>query len=124
MRDVGAFARSKGIDSRIWGTTIVVDGKAYTHKEMGTLPYELSIENAKVIKVENGVAFQGKHAFLSNHHPCNIRHEDKVYNCSEQMFQYTRATENDEGGVAQRIYAETDLKEIMRLSKLITDSPA
>ena len=124
LRAVSAFARSKGIDSRVRGTKIVVDGKDYTHKEMSNLPYNLSIENAKVIEVEDGVAFQGKHAYLSSHYPCTIKHEDKVYHCSEQMYQYTRATENDEGGVARRIYEETDLKEIMKLGKLIKDSPA
>ena len=33
-RAVNAFAQSKGIDSKIKGQKIVVDVKAYSHKEM------------------------------------------------------------------------------------------
>ena len=124
LRAVSAFARSKGINSRVRGDKIIVDEKVYSHKEMKNLPYELSIVNAKVIEVEDGTAFQGRHAFLSNHHPCKITWEGKDYHCSEQMFQYTRAVENDEGGVARRIYEATDLKTVITLSKLIKDSPA
>ena len=123
LRAISAFARSKGIDSRIRGTTIIVDSKAYAHKEMKDLPYNLSIGNAKVFEVEDGTAFQGKHAYLSNHFPCTIKYQDKVFNSSEQEYQYTLAIENNEGDVARRIYAEKDLKEITKLSKLIKDSP-
>ena len=104
MRAVSAFARSKDIDCKVRGIKIIVDGQAYTHGEMKNLPYDLSIEAAKVIQVEDGTAFQGKHAFLSNHHPCKIVWDNKEYTSSEQMFQYTRAIENDEGGVARKIY--------------------
>ena len=61
-------------------------------------------------------AFQGKHAYLSNHHPCTIKHHDKTFSSSEQEFQYTRATENNEGGVARKIYVENDVKEITKLA--------
>ena len=90
---------------------------------MKDLPYNLSLENAKVIEVEDGTAFQGKHIYLSNHFPCTIKYQDKVFNSSEQEYQYKRAIENNEGGVARRIYVEKDLKEITKLSKLIKDSP-
>ena len=41
LRAVSAFARSKGIDSRVRGTKIIIDGKGYTHKEMSNLPHNL-----------------------------------------------------------------------------------
>ena len=123
LRAVSAFARSKGIDAKMKGQKIVVDGKAYTYEEMSDLPHNLSIQAAKLVEVEDGVAFQGKHAFLSNHHPCDIKIGDKYFNTSEKAYQHTRAVECDSGGVAHQIYKQTDLKEIIRLSKMIKDTP-
>ena len=96
MRAISAFAKSQGIDSKMRGPKIVIDGKASTYGELKHLPHNLTIERAKVIEVEDGVAFQSKHAFLSSHYPCTIKVDDKIYNCSEQLFHYTRAIENNE----------------------------
>ena len=123
LRAISGFARAQDIDCRIRGTKIIVDGIAFTHSEMSKLPYDLSIANAKVIEVEDGTAFQGKHAYLSNHHPCKIVWDNKEYSSSEKMFQYTRAVENDEGGMARKIYETNDLKTIQTLAKQIKDSP-
>ena len=109
LRAVSAFPKSQGIDSKVRGTNIIIDGKAYVHKDMEALPHDLTMEKAKVVEVEDGIAFQGKHAFLSNHHPCTIKCDDNI-NCSEQMYQYTCAIENEEGGVARKIYNESDRK--------------
>ena len=123
MRAVSAFARAKGIDCKVRGTQLIIEGEAFTTKEMNNLPHDLSIENAKVVAVEDGTAFQGRHAYLSNYHPCKITWDNKEYHCSEQMFQYTRAIENDQGGVARKIYETQDLKVIISLSKQIKDTP-
>ena len=123
LRAISAFSRSQGLDSRMKGANLVIDGKAYAHENMDKLPDKLSMEAAKLIEVEDGIAFQGKHAYLSNHHPCEINFGDKKYNTSEKAYQHTRALENNEGGVARQIYEQTELKEIIRLSKLIKDTP-
>ena len=102
MRAVSGYAKSKNVDSKVKGMKLVIDGKAY-YKEMKDLPHGLSIEAAKTIEVEDKVAFQSKHSFLSNHHRCTIKKDDKVYSSSEQTFYYTRVVENDCGGVAHLI---------------------
>ena len=122
MRAINAFAKSQEIDSKMKGTKLVIDSKAYSYAELKDLPYDLSIERAKTIEVEDGVAFQSRHSILSNHHPCTIRDGDKVYNSSEQMYHYTRAIENEEGGVAKQIMRESNAGKIMRLGKLVKES--
>ena len=122
MRAISAFAKSQGIDCKMKGNKIIVDGKAFAFSELGNLPHELSIEKAKTIKVEDGIAFQGRYSYLSNHHPCTIKSDDKVYNCSEQMYHFTRAIENNEGGVAQQILKETELAEMMRLGRKVKET--
>ena len=115
MRAVSAFAKSQGIDSRLKETNLVIDGKTYPYKDMGGLPHNLSIEAAKVVEVEDGVAFQSKHAFLSSHYPYKITKDDRDYNCAEQILNYTRAVDNEQGGVAQQVLQENDPREIMKL---------
>ena len=122
MRAINAFAKSQGHDSRMKGRKIVIDSKAYSYSELSNLPHELTIEKAKIIKVEDGVAFQGKYSYLSNHHPCSIKEGDRNYSSSEQMFHYTRAIENEEGGVALQILKEHNPIEIMKLGKKVKES--
>ena len=66
MRAVSAYAKSKNADSNVKGTKLVIDGQAYSYQEMKDLPHGLSIEAAKTIEVEDGVAFQ------TNIHFCRI----------------------------------------------------
>ena len=119
MRAISAYARSQGIDSRMRGTKIIIDSKTYAYSELKDLPHELTIAKAKTIEVEDGIAFQSKHSFLSNRYPCTIKSDDRVYNCSEQMFLYTRAIENNEGGVANLIMKESEPTEMSRLGRNI-----
>ena len=66
------------------GLRIIIDSKAYTHDDIKNLPHNLSMEAAKLTEVEDGITFQGRHAFLSNHHPCEIEIGDKKYDSSEK----------------------------------------
>ena len=113
----------KNVGSKVKGTKLVIDGKAYSYQEMKDLPHGLSIEAAKTIEVEDGVAFQSKHSFLSYHHRCNIKKDNKVYSSSEQTFHYTRAVENDCGGVPHLILQEHEPRAIMKLGRRVTESP-
>ena len=118
----GKPKQSQGIDSKMRGTKIVIDSKVYTYGELKNLPHNLTIERAKTIEVEDGVAFQSKHSYLSSPYPCTIKDGDKSYNCSEQMFHYVRAIETDEGGVAREILKESNPYEIMKLGRKVNVS--
>ena len=122
IRAINAYAKSQNLDSKVKGTNLVIDEKTYSYKDTKNLPHELSIEAAKIIQVEDGVAFQSKHAFLSNRYPCKIRKDDKDFSSSEQIFHYTRAMENEQGGVAQLILQEHDPREIQKLGRRVKES--
>ena len=51
-------------NSKVRGTKIIFDGKAYAHKDMEALPHNLSMEKAKIVEVEDGIAFQGSMLFF------------------------------------------------------------
>ena len=68
LRAVLNLAKLKGINASWKGQAIVVNEKRYTHSNLNELPNELSIENAKTLRIDHGIVFQGEHSFLSNFH--------------------------------------------------------
>ena len=68
LRAVLNLAKLKGINASWKGQAIVVNEKRYTHSNLNELPNELSIENAKILKIDHGIVFQGEHSVLSNFH--------------------------------------------------------
>ena len=66
LRCLAASARAKGLKAQQKGKALILEGQRYAYAEIDNLPHEISLENAKIVKTEDGVAFQGKHAYLSN----------------------------------------------------------
>ena len=119
-RAIFAYGKSKGLDIKMKGSHLVIDGMKYTSNE--NLPHELSIEAAKVIKVKDGLAFQGPHAPYSNLHKVHFVHKGTPYNSSEQALHHTRAVVGKQQHMADRIMEETDTYRILRLGKLVQDT--
>ena len=57
LRCLNSYARSMNLDSKLKGDAIVVEGVRYTHSDIGKLPHEITLENAKIIEVADGYAF-------------------------------------------------------------------
>ena len=72
MRCLAALARENGHDATLKGNALIVDDRRYLYKELGDLPEGINMTNAKLVKVEDGWAFQGHYAFCSNMAPCKI----------------------------------------------------
>ena len=111
-----------GIDSRLRGDSIIVDGTSYSHTEINKLPHEITLENAKVIEVEDGYAFQGKHAFLSSLHEVEIVFKDRKHNSAEHAFHHTRADENGQPDLAEQIRKAKTSRDAMIIGKRIKTS--
>ena len=58
LRCLHTYAKSAGLDSKLRSDSIIVDCKRYTHDDIDKLPDEITLENAKVVQVANGYAFQ------------------------------------------------------------------
>ena len=65
-----------------------MDNKRYAYSEIDVLPEGLTMEQAKMVTVDDGIAFQSHHAFPSNMYPCEIDHDGHKFHCSEQVYWY------------------------------------
>ena len=87
MRCIAALAKSRGIRCQLKNGGLVIDDQRYTHSDMERLPYGLSMTEAKIVKVDDGTAFQGHHAFMSNMFHVNIKYEGHTYSSAEHLYQ-------------------------------------
>ena len=60
----------QGIRTQLKGGTIIIENKNFTYQDIDSLPYGFSLEAAKMVKVVDGVAVQGHHAYAPNIHAC------------------------------------------------------
>ena len=88
LRCVAAAARDRGHEAMVRGGAIIVDNKKYSYAEITDLPEGITMENAKLVAVDDGMAFQSHFAFPSNMYSCEIDHDGHKFNCSEQVYWY------------------------------------
>ena len=65
-----------------------MDNKRYSYSDIDNLPEGITMENAKIVAVDDGHAFQSHFAFPSSMYPCEIDHEGHKFHCAEQVFWY------------------------------------
>lgn len=92
MRCLVNHAKSKNVNAKLLGNKVSIDNKVYSHKDIDKLPDGLRMSDAKMVDTVKGIAFQSKHAFLSNFFPCKIKHNGIQFESSEHAYQYSRAT--------------------------------
>lgn len=73
------------------GNKITVNNITYTHRNLDWLPAGVTLEDAKMINVKGGLAFQLEHAWVSNFFPTKIELEGLVFDSAEHAYQYTCA---------------------------------
>ena len=83
------YGKAQGLDVKMSGSNLIVDGVKYGPHEV--LPHNLSIENAKTVKVRDGLAFHRTHSPHSNLHKCNFKYEithrrNKLYNINMPRY--------------------------------------
>ena len=117
-----SFARSKQIDCQLRGSKLIIDKKNYTYVDSKRLPHGLSIEAAKMIEVEDGLAFQSKHAPLSNIDPCEIKYKGKDYSSDEQGLQFEHAQTYKREDLAENILETDDPDKIMAIARALPES--
>ena len=122
LRCLHAYAKSMNIDSKLRPDAIVVDGTRYTHEDINKLPHEISLENAKIIEVEDGYAFQSEHAYLSSLYEVEITFNDKKHRSAEHAFHFTRADENNQPEMAVLILEAKTSRDAMNIGRRIKTS--
>ena len=91
LRCLAASARAKGLKAQQKGKALILEGQRYMYSEIDSLPHDISLENAKIVDTPDGVAFQGKHAYLSNLSYSPFVDNGAGYQCAEQFIQLGRA---------------------------------
>ena len=105
------------------GNVIIIDGIRFTQKKIDSLPYDLSMEAAKIIPVDDGIAVQSEYAYLSNMYKTVIKYDGEDYPSSEHLYsaEFVRHHERmdllgeiitaEEGFSAKRLIKNIKIKE-------------
>ena len=108
LRCIYAAGKAKGLDIKLRGNTLIIDGIRFTHKDLSNLPYELTMESVKVIEVIDGIAFQSEYAYLSNMYKTDIKYEGNIYKTSEHLYSAEYAKHHDRLDLIESIIAAED----------------
>ena len=106
MRHINNLARTKGLNSRMKGEVLLIDGKRYT--DLASLPHGPNLADAKTLSINNGIAFEGPESYMSNLYPCKLIIYGVECNSAEQAFCHLKATVNKQPAAAVKILATTD----------------
>ena len=88
LRCLASYARDVGYEASVRGNAVIVDNVRYTYSEINNLPEDVSLEKAKTISVDDGLAFQSERSFLSSMYPCQILHDGHALKSAEQVYWY------------------------------------
>ena len=119
MRCVFAVGKAKGIDVKLRGSSIIIDGIKYGHSDISALPKGLSIKEIKIVATSDGTAFQSHHAYLSNMYPCKIIYEGLEYKSSENLYFAEMARHHNKLELAEEIRNTKDGYAAKRTAKKI-----
>ena len=110
LRAISALAKSKGMDSKVRGNSLFVDGRRYGYGDVSRLPEGLSIAEAKTISVDGGkgIGFQSKHSVFSNMSECHIVYDGYDFDSAEEVYQYRKVKECGSREDVQRVLVAED----------------
>ena len=108
-----------GIQLKMKGEAIEIDGKTYTREHFQNLPHGLTLENASTVQTPDGVAFQGHGSPASSLYQCELEDGDRTYTCVEQQFVYYMALECKDYVAAANVLCESNPYTILSIGKAI-----
>ena len=108
LRCIFAAAKTKGINTKLRGNTIIIDDIKYTYKDINNLPHDLTMEKVKVVKVQDGWAFQSHYAFLSSMYPCDIVSDGITYKSAEHFYSADMARHHERPDLIKDILEAQD----------------
>ena len=122
MRWVYALAKQERVQAYLRGNDLIIDGKKFSHGELCYLPHNLSLERAKTIVLENGIAFEGQHSYMSNFYTSPFKYQGTDFCTAEQYFQYLTALAHTNNQIASKILLTADPHQVKALGTQIRES--
>ena len=95
LRCIFAAGKAQGLDIKLRGNVLIIDGLRLTYKDIDHLPYGLSMKSVKILKLEDGHAFQSHYAYLSNMYMTDIKYEGETYKSAEHLYTAEFARHHD-----------------------------
>ena len=121
MRSIYAAGRAKGINIKLKGSSLVIDGIKYWHSDIHNLPKGLNITQVKIVATKDGLAFQSHHAFLSSMYPCVIKYDGIEYKSAEHLYYAEMARHHNQLDLVNEIVSAKDGYAAKRVGKKITE---
>ena len=122
MRWVHALPKQEGVQAYLRGNDLIIDGKKFSHGELCNLPHNLSLQRAKTIILENEMAFQGQHSYMSNFYTSPFKYQGTDFCTAEQCFQYLTALAHGNNQIASKILLTADPYQVKALETQIRES--
>ena len=119
LRCLAASAKAKGLKAQQKGNALILEGQRYTYGEIGNLPHNISLDNAKLVQTVDGVAFQGEHAYLSNLSASPFVDNSDDYQCAEQFIQVGRAKLAGDRRREEKVRDSSSPYDMIRIGKQI-----
>ena len=108
MRCIYSAGKPKGVNVKLKGSNIIIDGVRYNHKDIYTLPKGLSITEVKIVTTRDGVAFQSHQAYLSNIFPCKIMYNGVEYRSTEHLYHVEMAKHHNRLDMVNKLIKAKD----------------
>ena len=99
------------------GSTIIVAGQSFNYDEINNLPFDISLENAKMVKTPDGLAFQSPHAVFSNLYKCPMKYEGQNFDSTERAYYSKMCIISDNMALHRRVMTAKTPMDCMFVAK-------
>lgn len=123
FRTIVKLAKSQNIPATMSNSKITVNNVTYTHHNLDCLPSGLKLEDAKMVKVNGGIAFFSSHAWASNFYPSPIVIQGQDFRTPEHAYQYAKAIRLGDPHTANLILRAKKPSEAKQLGGGVTLKP-
>lgn len=123
FRMIVKLAKSKKIPASASNSKLTVNNVTYSHKNLDCFPEGCRPEDAKILKVKGGLAFQSKYAWLSNFYPCKLEIQGQRFVSAEQAYQFTKASRLGDSHLATMIIRTNKPQEAKKLGAGLEFNP-
>ena len=103
-------AKGKNMKPKLYKDKLIINRATYTVDSLHALPLELRPETLATCNLDTAVLFYGQDSYLSNFYPSKFMLDGKIFDGSEQYYQYKKALHAGNQDLAEQILNNTPTK--------------
>ena len=108
-----------GLDTKLIGDKLIVNGRPYTKDTMHKLPIQLRPEALYTPSKDGMTAFFTSQSPLSNHFKCNFTVNEEPFNSAEQFIMVCKARRFNDMETVSKLFKEENPKQQLELGKTV-----